>query len=217
MNELDTNQRTGRPKAARPKIVLGAAVLIAAAVLGFASTVGAKESGNRITVDVAEDASKFFFEGDATIDEGELAGFPAYGDGFITQGFIYAEGTLSADDPGIECEYDDDGLPTSCTPLYEPIGTWTCWGHHVGDGALTEEGEQVVVTTQLFEFELDGETHTIVTNGFESAGANVTDERAITGGTGRYSKARGTQTQLAYGLHPDFFNVRFSETLDWKQ
>jgi hypothetical protein len=217
MNESNKPTTTGRPRTVRLTTVLAAAVLIAAAVFGFAATVGAKGNGNSIRVDVAEDASKFFFEGDSTIAEGELAGFPAYGDGFITQGFIYEEGTLSVDDPGIECEFDADGLPTSCTPLYEPIGTWTCWGHHVGDGAATAEGEYVVATTQLFEFELNGKSHTIVTNGFESAGVNVTDTRAITGGTGRYSKARGTQTQLSYGLHPEVFNIRLTETLNWKK
>lgn len=143
----------------------------------------------------------------AATDGGDLDGFPDYGDGFITQGWIYPEGTLQGpDDPGVDCEFDENGFPTSCVPLYELIGTWTCYGTHVGEGAATTEG-YMVVTTQIFDFSDDG-SKTVVTEGFERVNPGDVTERAVVGGTGRWSRARGTHSQESLGLHPEQFNVR---------
>ncbi len=169
-----------------------------------------------IEVDVAEDPSRFIFDGDHVLGSsyGDLEGFPAYGDGFITQGWIYPEGTLTGpDDSGLaSCEYDEDGIPISCEPKYEPIGVWTCYGEHVGEGAATTEG-YMVITTQIFDFTEDG-TQTIVTSGFERLNPGDVTERAVTGGTGRWALARGEQRQTSYGLHPEFFNVRSTSKIN---
>lgn len=203
--------RSGRSKL-RAWHVLAGIGLVVAALFASSSMVGATNQST-ISFDVAEDPSRFFFEGDAVIRGGELDGLPAYGDGFITEGFLYAPGTLSADDPGVECEFGPDGFPISCEPLYEVIGTWTCWGHHIGDGAATAEGDEIVVTTQVFEiYRDDGGVETIVTNGFEKAGVGVEDYRAVTGGTGDYTTARGSQFQVGLGLHPEYFNIRLHES-----
>lgn len=104
-----------------------------------------------LEVDVAEDPSRFVANGDHTLEEPQdVAGLPAYGDYCVTEGCIYPSGTLGRDDPGVECALDG-GMPTECTPLYDPIGQWTCYGVFVGDGAATSDGAWVI-TTQVFEF-----------------------------------------------------------------
>lgn len=183
----------------RNKLLMGvlAVVLLAIgaiAVGGLGNDPVDASAWKQQTVDVAEDPSRFVFDGDHLIDEGDLAGLPAYGDGFVTQGWIYPAGTLSEDDPGVECEFNEEGLPTSCVPLYEPIGVWTCYGYHVGEGAATLAG-YAVVTTQIFDFGEGDGSQSIVTAGMESIGLGEVTYRSITGGTGTYSKARGQQTQ----------------------
>lgn len=186
--------------------------VLALAIVGVLSAAAMAGNGKNLAVDVAEDPSRYVFTGTSLIEDGPLAGFPDNGDFFVTQGFIYPAGTLDADDPGVDCEVDEEGVATSCEPLYEPIGEWTCYGVHVGEGAATTEGAWVA-TTQIFELYDDHGSQTIITEGFESPEVGETVRRAVTGGTGRYSTARGEQHQLFLGIHPDFFNVRTSNVL----
>lgn len=197
------------------KRTITVAVLVMMLMAAVAVTALAGDRRSAITVDVAEDPSQFVFNGDHVLEEPpELAGFPAYGDFFVTQGFIYPEGTLDESDPGVTCDVDEEGAPTDCEPAYEPIGEWTCYGVHIGEGAATQEGAWVV-TTQVFELEREGSTRTIVTDGFEGPEVGVPVIRAITGGTDRFARARGEHEQVSLGLHPELFNVRSQNTLRW--
>ena len=119
-------------------------------------------------------------------------GLPAYGNSFVTQGYIYEEGTL-ADGGGV----NPDGSPTHPDAV---IGTWTCDGIFIGDGAHTETGAWVI-TTQVFDFyEFDGDD-TIVTHGIELSDFGVEVDRAVVGGTGEHAGAAGVQTQILEGFN----------------
>lgn len=201
------------------KAVVFSVALLAVGVLSTGVLAGSPVDAAgrfKMTVDVAEDPSRFAFDGDHLIEEGDLAGLPAYGDGFVTQGWIFEAGTLSEGDPGVECEFGEDGYPTSCVPLYEPIGTWTCYGYHVGEGALTESG-YVVVTSQVFDFGNGNGSNSIMTQGMEAVETGEVIYRSIVGGTGKYSKARGQQAQTSFGLHPDLFNIRLRSVLNTRR
>jgi hypothetical protein len=112
---------------------------------------------------------------------------PQYGTPFVTQGYIYPEGTLDGSNgvlPNGEPEFPDLVL-----------GEWTCYGYMIGDGAHTTTGEWVI-STQVYQFE-DG---TIVTSGFELVDFEEPIARAITGGTGAYAGASGEQMQVLHGF-----------------
>ena len=87
--------------------------------------------------DVAEDMSRFVFAAAPVFDDG----MPAYGNAFITQGYIYPAGTL---DGGVE------GTLPNGEPAFPDlvIGEWTCNGYFVGDGMRTETGA-IVMTRQI--------------------------------------------------------------------
>lgn len=191
------------------KLAVIAAVAVAL-VVGGAATAQARGNAfvSSLAVDVTEDPSQFVITGTNVFPEGhELAGAPAYGESFVTQGYIYPAGTLVENDPGVTCQVDAEGFFISCDPLYEPIGEWTSYGVHIGNGAATTE-EYWMVTTQIFDFFSDGQSHTIVTDGFESPVIGGTVVRAITGGTGEFSGARGEQEVVGFGLHPELINMR---------
>ncbi|MDZ5699065.1 hypothetical protein [Chelativorans sp. M5D2P16] len=78
--------------------------------------------------DVAEDHTRFAFS-DGRVHED---GMPAYGNRFVTRGYIYPAGTLD----------DADGVKENGDPAFpdKVLGTWTCDGWFVADGAHTEQG-----------------------------------------------------------------------------
>lgn len=138
--------------------------------------------------DVAEDMFRFAFS-DAPVHED---GMPAYGNGFITQGYIYPYGTLDGANGVLP-----DGSPEFPDKV---LGQWTCYGYFVGDGAHTTAGP-MVITTQLYSFgEEFGETM-LVTNGYELADVGVAVSRAITGSTGELIGARGQAQQAFLGFN----------------
>lgn len=126
---------------------------------------------------------------------------PAYGNGFITQGYIYPEGFLDQQ-PGV----DADGNPTRPDLV---LGEWTCRGFFIGDGAYTESGV-IVVSTQLFDcyaepgwdpaVDKSPGNRTLVTEGVERIDVNLAFKRAVTGGTGPYAGARGEAVQQFLGF-----------------
>lgn len=154
------------------------------------------------TVEIVE------FGGNFTPDEAPVHedGFPAYGSAFVTQGYLYEEGTLAMAEFGGVLE---DGSPEFPDRV---IGEWSCWGYHVGDGGHTETGP-IVVTTQLYNFGDMPGIETITTIGYELADTEITQTRAVTGGTGKYRAARGTQTQVSYGFNHTF-GVNMSATFE---
>lgn len=153
-----------------------------------------------LVVEVSEDASRFVFDDAPLFDDG----LPAYGNSFVTQGYIYEEGTL-ADGGGV----NPDGTPTHPDAV---LGTWTCEGFFIGDGARTSSGPWVI-TTQVFDFgELDGDD-TIVSHGIELSDAGVEVGRAIVGGTGDHAGAAGVQNQTLEGFN-DAEGVNLSVTFE---
>jgi hypothetical protein len=183
----------------RPRIL---ATTVCVTVLAFTAIVAASQTGGTasgsstssktktVEVDIAENGTKF------VIDEAPVFndGMPAYGNAFITQGYIYPAGTLD----------DRNGVNADGSAQFPDrvIGQWLCRGYFIGDGAHTTEGSWVY-TTQLFSFgeDPDAGTETVVVVGYEGAevGAEVTG--AITGGTGAYATARGEAIQELLGIN----------------
>jgi hypothetical protein len=172
-------------------VVVAALVVVVAAVAAYAALPSAATDAKRATevlrFDVAEDPTRFVFS-PTPVDEG---GLPAYGNYFITQGYLYPEGTLNGSD-GV--------LPTGKPEFPNKVlGEWTCWGSHVGQGAKTKTGP-IVVTTQLFRLGRRSGNRTIVTEGYELADVGVPVTRAITGGTAGFRSAEGEQVQRLLGF-----------------
>ena len=137
-------------------------------------------------VDVSENMARFIFD-DAPVFED---GFPAYGNWFVTEGYVYPGGFLDG-----RAGVAPDGSPAAPDAV---IGTWTCRGVFVGDGAHTAAGP-AVITTQYFDLYDEpgydpakaGEGMALITEGFESMEFGKELSRAITGGTGIYADADG--------------------------
>jgi len=161
------------------------AVAVAAKIPDPAMT--SRAADDTLVVEVAEDTTRFVLD---MLNPHE-DGMPAYGNPFITQGYIYPEGTLDGSNgvlPSGEPEFPD-----------QVLGEWTCYGWFIGDGAYTESGE-AVVSTQVFKFYGEDGDSTMVSNGFELAeiGAQVT--RVLAGGTGTYQGTSGIQVQELLGF-----------------
>jgi hypothetical protein len=138
--------------------------------------------------DVSENAKRFIF------DETPLHpdGLPAYGNEFVTEGYIYPAGTLNATN-GVK----PDGSPEFPNRV---IGRWTCRGWHVGEGAKTVTGPWVV-THQLYDFGPEAGRLTLVTDGVELVDIDKPVLRAVSGGTGPYAQARGEARQTMIGFN----------------
>ena len=138
--------------------------------------------------DVAEDMSRFVFAAQPVHDDG----MPAYGNPFITQGYIYPADTLT----------ESNGVLPDGSPEFPELvlGEWTCRGWFVGDGAHSKTGP-MVITTQLYNFGAAYGDATLVSDGYELADAGVVIERAITGGTGALAGSRGEGQQTFLGFN----------------
>jgi hypothetical protein len=141
-----------------------------------------------IRFDVSENAKRFVF------DETPLHadGAPAYGNEFVTEGYIYPLGTLNGTN-GV----NPDGSPEFSDRV---IGRWTCRGWHVGEGAKTVSGPWVV-THQLYDFGGKPGQVTLTTDGVELVDIGIPVKRALIGGTGPYAEARGEATQTMIGFN----------------
>ena len=157
-----------------------------------------------LEVDIAEDGTRFVIDEAPVFDDG----FPAYGNPFVTQGYIYPAGTLT----------DSNGVNPDGTPEFpdKVIGEWSCSGYFIADGAHTTEGSWVF-TTQLFAFGDDPDTgaETIVVTGYEGAEVGEIVTGAITGGTGRYATARGEADQELLGTNnPELPTMGINKTVE---
>ena len=155
-----------------------------------------KHSSKIKRFDIAENGSRFSFDTEP-VDEN---GLPAYGGEFITQGYLYPYGFLE----------NHNGVNEDGSPAYpeEVLGRWVCRGWHIGEGASTVTGPWVV-TTQIFDLKEKHGRQTIITEGYELADIDVGIDRAITGGTGKYGRAKGTSTQKLLGFNSSYgVNVR---------
>ena len=168
---------------------------ISSILIGCATTAVEAESndGNIATTqtlefDMAEDFTRFVFNGDIAREDG----FPAHGSAFITQGYLYPVDTLDGTN-GV----NPDGSPEFPDKV---IGTWICRGWIYGD-IDNENGLPTAVTTQIFEFSEAYGSQTIITDGFEYMAPGSTFLRAIIGGSGEYRGVRGEQTQEILGIN----------------
>ena len=151
------------------------------------------EAGDPLAAfDVAEDLSRFVFAAAPVFDDQ----MPAYGNAFVTQGYIYPAGTL---DGGVE------GTLPNGDPAFPDlvIGEWTCDGYFIGDGMRTETGA-IVMTRQVYRFN-DGDL--LISHGPELVDAGVAVTRAVTGGTGDYADAPAELNQVLLGMS-DGYGVR---------
>lgn len=147
--------------------------------------------------DVAEDATRFVFAPEPVHDDG----MPAYGNAFVTQGYIYPEGTLDG----------SNGVLADGSPEFpdQVLGEWTCRGWFIGDGAHTTTGPWVI-TTQVYNFGSEAGAAILVTEGSEIADLNVPIARAISGGTGPYTGASGAGAQTLLGFNAtEGVDIRF--------
>ncbi len=160
----------------------------------FATTSMATADDAPMSFDVAEDLSRFIFASEPVFDDG----MPAFGNAFVTQGYIYEDGTLDGGAEGTRA----DGSPAFPDKV---IGRWTCDGYFVGDGARTKTGA-MVITRQVFEFE-NGDI--LINQGAELADIGVEAPRAITGGTGSFANITGEMSQVLLGM-TDGYGVRLS-------
>ena len=163
------------------------------------------DSTDTIEVDIAEDGTRFVIDEAPVFDDG----FPAHGNPFVTQGYIYPAGTLT----------DSNGVNPDGTPEFpdKVIGEWSCSGYFIGDGAHATEGAWVY-TTQLFAFGDDAETgsETIVVTGYEGAEVGAIVTGAITGGTGDYATASGEAAQELIGINnPDLPTMGINKTVEF--
>lgn len=168
-------------------ITLAFSVLAIAATSGLAS---AQNSLENLYYDVAEDGIRFVFD-DAPLLEN---GFPAYGNSFVTIGYLYNWGKLSVNGSG-----EVNGVNANGSPQFpnDVKGLWHCRGWFIGDGADTLTGAWTL-THQLYQINGKGE---IATDGVELVDIGVQGTRAITGGTDRYKRASGEQKQTLLGFN----------------
>lgn len=153
----------------------------------------AARPGRVTAIEIAEDFTRFV-GAEAPVFEED--GLPAYGNDFVTQGYIYPAGTLTCEEGAC------NGVLEDGSPEFPDLvmGEWTCWGYHISDGAHTVSGP-IVVTTQLFDFGQSPGSETLVSVGYERMDVPTPFLRAITGGTGRYYAAAGEQLQSFLGFN----------------
>ncbi len=163
----------------------------------LATTTIASAGGAPMSFDVAEDLTRFVYAAQPVFGDG----MPAYGNAFVTQGYIYEDGTLDGGAEGTLA----DGSPAFPDKV---IGRWTCDGFFVGEGARTASGA-MVITRQVFEFD-NGDI--LINQGAELADIDVPAPRVITGGTGAYEGVGAEMTQTLLGM-TDGYGVRLSITI----
>jgi hypothetical protein len=161
-------------------------------------TADKQDGGKMLRFDVAEivklnEVKRFVFDNDPLFDDG----LPAYGNEFITEGYIYMHGTLSVAADGNVNGVNADGSPEFPDKV---VGRWICRGWHTGDGARTVTGDWVV-THQLYIFGDKLGKEMLATDGLELVDVNVPIQRAIIGGTGQFARARGEATQIMLGFN----------------
>ena len=178
----------------------------AADAAGNHSQINVRPGANHLAFDVAENGVKFAFDLNGPLLDN---GFPAYGNAFVTQGYIYPKGTLDAHN-GV----NPDGSPEFPELV---IGEWTCRGFFIGEGAATVTGPWVI-TTQHYDFyeesgfapDKQSTQFNLVSDGYELVDIDVPGERAITGGTGPFQRASGQAVQILLGHNvSEGVNLRF--------
>ncbi len=145
----------------------------------------------RMAFDVAEDHTRIHMAA-APVHEN---GMPAHGNAFVSQGYIYPEGTLADGIVGVL----EDGSPVFPDLV---LGTWTCDGYFVGQGGNATTGVWII-SRQTFAFR-DGAT--VVTQGTEIADIGLPNLRPVTGATGDFAGIEGGLIQTTLGFN-DFWGL----------
>jgi hypothetical protein len=191
----DTVIRRHHRRATTLAAVALAVLVVAVALVTAVVDSSTAASSQRLTFDVAENGKRFVFDDRPLFDDG----MPAYGNSFVTEGYLLAAGTLADGqalnaDGTLAAEFED-----------RVIGEWKCFGWFVGDGMRTRSDE-IVVTTQTYRFYgndgRDDHDDRIVSIGTENVVGGTAAIRAITGGTGRHRRAVGEVAQTNLGLNP---------------
>lgn len=152
----------------------------------MAATVGMAQADALIAFDVAEDHTRIFMAAEPVHENG----MPAHGNAFLSQGYIYPEGTLADGTVGVL----EDGSPAFPDLV---LGTWTCDGYFVGEGANATTGVWII-SRQTFAFN-DGDT--VITQGTEIADIGEPNLRPVTGATGDYAQIDGGLIQTTLGFN----------------
>lgn len=164
-------------------------VLVVTVCLVTVTTATARQASNVLTFDIAENAAWFVAQQEPVFDDG----YPAYGNPFLTQGYIYPGGTLNGSNGVLE--NGDPEFPD------QVIGRWVCRGWvYASDGVHAETGA-LVVTSQIYELGTTPGAESLMTEGFELVDINVAVERSIVGGTGSHGGAMGQQVQTVLGFN----------------
>jgi hypothetical protein len=176
----------------RGRFLIGGVGLAAAALAGPRAARAAAprwQAGNPppTRFEVAENGLRFAFASAPVHEDG----MPAYGNPFVTEGFLYPSGTLAGNNGVLA-----DGRPEFPERV---IGNWICRGYMIGDGAHTESGPWVT-STQTYNFGTGVGAVTLITEGFELADEGVAVVRAVIGGTGPFRGAWGEQGQTLLGF-----------------
>lgn len=168
---------------------IGAAATFGAAAPAAAQT-GRRVRGKKVTFDVAcrGDTIRVIFHPDANPAGGDL-----YGSTFLVEGYLYRAGTIPA------------GENVKLADLGDPTGHWFCNSTFM---IHPRRGEPHLIGHQHYTFgvirsgDLFPRTQ-LVSHGMEGTNPGTTEEfvRAVTGGTGRYSGARGTILQKVIGTN----------------
>lgn len=137
--------------------------------------------------DVAEDGTRFVWAGDPE----RVDGMPAGSTPYVTQGYIYPEGTLS----------EGNGANADGSPEFpeKVIGQWSCWGWHL---AASDHAESAPwLTTHLFNFGDAYGQASLISEGYGIDEIGVALERVVSGGTGPYAGATGVQRETNLGFN----------------
>ena len=177
----------------------------------------------RRALDVCCNANSIRFvgpQGPNPNDPVDLGPHPYYGASFIVQGTIYPAGTLSMD---LNSGLSMDGRAEFPDLV---VGKWICRGWFIGDsdgdGFITPDDDDAkggiftpagkfVATTQIYDLDPDRPgSQTLVSDGVELIDLDTPFRRAVTGGTGRFSRAKGQVVQTAVGINATgLFNFKF--------
>jgi hypothetical protein len=137
--------------------------------------------------DVAEDGSRFVWSGNPLLVDGMPDGSTPY----VTQGYIYPEGTLG----------ESNGVLADGSPEFpdKVLGQWSCWGWRLGPS--DHATGPMWLTSHLFNFGEGWGEATLMTEGYSIDDLGVALERVIAGGTGPYAGASGVQLETNLGFN----------------
>ena len=196
---------TAGPRCAPAPPLLALCGVTAGGVSLAAASDGDRHRPRTLEVDIAEDGTRFVIDEAPVFDDG----FPAYGNPFITQGYIYPAGTLT-DSNGV----NPDGIArvprqghrrvvlpaaTSSPTAPTPPKDRGCSPPSSSPSATTPTPDATPSSSPATKAPRSAE---IVTG-------------AITGGTGRYATARGEADQELLGINnPELPTMGINKTVE---